>query len=91
MLGALLRIWRVVAALALGRRSSPEEGEVARCYVVLDCPIGADLQTVRRAYHRLVRRVHPDLQSGDLARQRGATELTTRLTRAYETLEKALS
>ncbi|MEK6607068.1 MAG: hypothetical protein AABZ30_05340 [Myxococcota bacterium] len=36
-----------------------------------------------------MRRVHPDVQSSDPDRQRRASELTARLTRAYETLEAA--
>ncbi|MEK6607072.1 MAG: J domain-containing protein [Myxococcota bacterium] len=81
---------RLLRALLFGRRLGREEIERTRCYVVLECPIGADLATVRRAYHRLVRRVHPDVQSSDPDRQRRASELTARLTRAYETLGRAL-
>lgn len=48
-----------VAAPARGPRSAEEEA-----YRVLGVPTGADRDTVKRAYRRLARALHPDLHTG---------------------------
>lgn len=72
-------------------RSVPEiDPELARYYANLELPLGADLQQVKEAWKRLVRRYHPDLHSTDPDNQRVATELVQGLNRAYEELRKRL-
>ncbi len=64
--------------------------ELAGYYSNLEVPYGADLETVRAAWRRLVRRYHPDLHGADPERQRVATELLKGLNHAFEQLEKRL-
>lgn len=63
---------------------------LAGYYSNLEVPYGSDLETVRRAWKRLVRKYHPDLHSKDPEKRRVANELTQGLNRAYEELAKRL-
>ena len=63
---------------------------LARYYANLELPYGAGLDTVRRAWRRLVREYHPDLHSADERKRRTATELVQGLNRAYEELARHL-
>lgn len=63
--------------------------ELARCYANLEVPYGADLETCRKAWRRLMKRYHPDRHGEDPERKRVATELTRELTRAYRQIEGA--
>ncbi len=60
--------------------------ELAGYYANLELPYGADLEAVRRARKRLMRKYHPDLHGADPQRQRVATELVKGLNLAYEGL-----
>ena len=51
-------------------------------YVILGVDRGATLREVKRAYTRLARRYHPDINPGD----REAEAFFRRATEAYETL-----
>ncbi|MCS7212103.1 MAG: J domain-containing protein [Chloroherpetonaceae bacterium] len=64
---------------------------IAGYYANLEIPYGSDLETVRRAWRRLVALYHPDKFAGDPEKQRIATELTKGINRAYEELTKHLS
>lgn len=64
---------------------------LARLYAQLECPHGADLPTVRKHYRRLMRKYHPDFHTGNAEKQRIATDLTQRLTAAYNELRRALN
>lgn len=75
------------------RRSNTGTGPdpvLARYYANLELPYGAGLDTVRRAWRRLVREYHPDLHSADERKRRTATELVQGLNRAYEELARHL-
>ena len=63
---------------------------LAQLYVQLECPVGADLITLRKHYRRLMRKYHPDMHSGNPEKQRIATDLSQRLTMAYNELRRAL-
>lgn len=65
--------------------------ELARYYANLEVPYGSDLETVRQAWKRLLKKYHPDLHSRDPEKQRIANELVQGLNRAYEELLKRLS
>jgi len=78
------------------RRSPPpssgltdEQRTLARLYAKLETPYGADFETVRRNFRRLVRLHHPDLAAG--ADKQRATERTAELTQAYNELERLLA
>ena len=68
----------------LPRPAVPEPDPViARCYADLGVPYGADFQQVRRAWRRLMRQHHPDLQGEDAERQRIGTEQAKRFNNAF--------
>lgn len=73
------------------RRPSTGGADLARLYAQLECPQGADLNTVRKHYRQMMRKYHPDLHSGSDDKQRLATELSQKLTQAYNDLRRALS
>ncbi len=45
---------------------------------------------LKKSFRRLMRKHHPDLQAAHPERQRAATELTKKLTGAYQEIEKHL-
>jgi hypothetical protein len=53
-------------------------------YANLEVPFGADIETVRRAYKRLVMHYHPDRHAGDPEKLRVATEITKKLNESFE-------
>jgi DnaJ-domain-containing protein 1 len=66
--------------------SGTDEKTLRQYYANLEVEYGADLQTVKKSYRRLVRRYHPDKHSDDDERERLATQLTQELTRAYDAI-----
>ena len=64
---------------------------LARCYAELGIPYGADFTQVRRAWRRLMREHHPDVQGEDPDRQRASTELAQRLNDAFGEIRRRLS
>jgi DnaJ-domain-containing protein 1 len=74
-------------------KAAPTAGQdprLAKLYAQLECPYGADLNTVRKHYRSLMLKYHPDKHSGSPERQRVATELTQRLTQSYNELRRVL-
>jgi DnaJ domain len=63
---------------------------LARCYAELGVSYGTDLKQVRRAWKRLMRQHHPDVQGGDPERQRLATEQAKQLNGAFEEIGRRL-
>lgn len=61
-----------------------------RWYKTLELEPGADLKTVRRSYRKLLLQYHPDKFANDPAKQKVATEVTRRLTEAYNGLTRYL-
>lgn len=53
-------------------------------YANLEVPFGADAETVRRSYKRLVLRYHPDRHAGDPEKLRVATEITKKINESFE-------
>lgn len=64
--------------------------KIAGYYANLEIPYGANLETVKKAYRKLMKQYHPDKFSGDPEKQKTATEITKRLNEAYQALEKHL-
>lgn len=62
-------------------RSEPEEMSRREASRVLDVEIGADQETIKRAYRERVKDVHPDAADGD-------TQAFKRVRTAYERLEE---
>jgi DnaJ-domain-containing protein 1 len=64
---------------------------LAQLYAQLECPYGASLDAVRKQYRALMRKYHPDMHSGNADKQRIATDLSQRLTMAYNELRRLLA
>ncbi|MCP3957833.1 MAG: J domain-containing protein [bacterium] len=86
--------WRPASPAGAGGGAAPAgpavDPELASLYANLEVPYGADLETVRDGWKRLVRKYHPDLHGADPERQRVATELVKGLNQAFETLRRRL-
>ena len=59
-------------------------------YKTLEVEPGADLKTVRRSYRKLLLKYHPDKFASDPEKQKAATEVTRKLTEAYNGLTRYL-
>ena len=77
---------RQAAAAAGGRGGPSRDPELTRYYANLELPYGADIDAVRDARRRLLKRYHPDLHSGDPEKKRTATRLAQGLNRAHDEL-----
>ena len=80
-----------------GDRRAPRPGsndaKLADAYRTLDLQPGiTDVAEIKSAYRKLMRKYHPDLHTSSPQKQKAATELSMRVTQAYnllvETLEK---
>jgi len=60
--------------------------KLAGYYANLELPYGSDIDAVREARRRLLRRYHPDLHSTNPERRRTSTELTQGLNSAHDEL-----
>lgn len=67
-------------------RPGTTEAQVADWYKVLDLQPGADLPQIKSAYRQLMRKYHPDMHAGNPQKQKAATELSMRVTTAYNGL-----
>lgn len=84
--------FRTGGARSENTTSAPsQDPRLAGFYANLEVPYGSDLEAVRRAWKRLVKKYHPDLHAGDPEKRRVANELTAELTRVYRELEQALT
>ncbi len=76
-----------------GVRGDPPSDPVAdrkRWYRTLEVDQDADLRTVRKAYRKLLLQYHPDRHASDPEKYKAATEVTRRLTEAYNGLTRYL-
>lgn len=73
-----------------GSRRPPRPGsadaQIVEWYRQLDLQPGADLAQIKTAYRQLMRKYHPDMHAGNPQRQKAATELSMRVTAAYNGL-----
>lgn len=69
------------------RPFGPKNDKIAGFYRQLDLPVGAPFAEVKKQYRVLMRKYHPDRHVGDPKKQKAATELTMRVTQAYNELE----
>jgi hypothetical protein len=67
-------------------RAGSTEAQVAEWYKTLDLQPGADLGEIKSAYRKLMRKYHPDMHAGNPQKQKAATELSMRVTTAYNEL-----
>lgn len=66
-----------------GVRPDPQD------YRNLELEPGADFETVKRAYRRLMRAYHPDRYADDPERQRVATEISAKLNASFNRIRTA--
>lgn len=71
-------------------RATGQDPELARYYANLEVPYGSDLDTIEKAWKRLMRQYHPDRHATDPERQRIANELTGQLNHAFGELRSRL-
>ena len=71
-----------------GRPPKPgtRDAQVHEWYRQLDLGPGAELAQVKTSYRQLMRKYHPDMHAGNPQRQKAATELSMRVTAAYNGL-----
>jgi DnaJ-domain-containing protein 1 len=62
------------------------DAQLVEWYRVLDLAAGADLAQIKASYRQLMRKYHPDMHAGNPQKQRAATELSMRVTTAYNGL-----
>jgi DnaJ-domain-containing protein 1 len=67
-------------------RPGTTEAQVLEWYRVLDLQVGADMAQIKTAYRQLMRKYHPDMHAGSPNKQKAATELSMRVTTAYNGL-----
>ena len=60
--------------------------KVAEWYKTLDLQPGADMAQIKSSYRQLMRKYHPDMHAGNPQKQKAATELSMRVTTAYNSL-----
>lgn len=73
-----------------GNTAVDTAAERRRWYRTLEVEPGADLPTVRRAYRKLLLQYHPDRFANDPEKLHVATEVTRKLTEAYNGLSAHL-
>jgi hypothetical protein len=66
-----------------GTRRGPDE-TLRQDYANLEVPFGADMDTVRRSYKRLILRYHPDKHSASPEAQRVALEISKKINASFE-------
>ena len=67
-------------------RPGTTEAQVLEWYRVLDLQVGADMAQIKTAYRQLMRKYHPDMHASNPSKQKAATELSMRVTTAYNGL-----
>jgi DnaJ-domain-containing protein 1 len=67
-------------------RPGSTEAQLLEWYRVLDLQLGADMAQVKTAYRQMMRKYHPDMHAGNPQKQKAATELSMRVTTAYNGL-----
>ncbi|HEY4178973.1 MAG TPA: J domain-containing protein [Kofleriaceae bacterium] len=71
-------------------RPGSNAAKLAEWYRVLDLEEGADMAKIKSSYRQLMRKYHPDMHAGNPSKQKAATELSMRVTTAYNGLVEHL-
>jgi DnaJ-domain-containing protein 1 len=67
-------------------RPGSTEAQLAEWYRVLDLQAGADMAQIKTSYRQMMRKFHPDMHAASPQKQKAATELSMRVTTAYNGL-----
>jgi hypothetical protein len=68
---------------AQGRGSMPGQREVEGWYRTLEVPFDSEFDLVRKSYRRLITKYHPDRFADEPSKYEAATEVTRKITIAY--------
>ncbi len=71
-------------------RPGSQDAQLAEWYRILDLAPGADMAKIKSSYRQLMRKYHPDMHAGNPSKQKAATELSMRVTTAYNGLVEHL-
>lgn len=74
------------AGSARSAKPPKADSQVAEWYKTLGVTPGDDLGKIKTAYRQLMRKYHPDMHAGDPQKQKAATELSMKVTTAYNGL-----
>lgn len=74
-----------------GETSNLKDPKLEKAYAALEIPYGADFQTAKTAWKKLLKKYHPDLFSNDPAKAKIAHEVTQGLNEAFQTIRLALN
>ncbi len=66
------------------RPEPPRDESLRQDYANLEVPFGADIDTVRRSYKRLMIKYHPDKYGKDPQQQKVALEITKKINESFE-------
>ncbi len=72
-----------LTAISSARRDRLRDRSIAKCYALLELPVGSSRLEVQRAYRSLLRQYHPDRYLGDPEQHASSIALVTSLTDAY--------
>lgn len=67
-------------------RPGSTEAQLLDWYKTLDLQPGADMAAIKTSYRQMMRKYHPDMHAGNPQKQKAATELSMRVTTAYNGL-----
>jgi len=67
-------------------RPGSTEAQLLDWYKTLDLQPGADMAAIKSSYRQMMRKYHPDMHAGNPQKQKAATELSMRVTTAYNGL-----
>ncbi|MFO7566734.1 MAG: J domain-containing protein [Enhygromyxa sp.] len=71
-----------------GSSGRPNTREIENWHRTLEVPVGADSDTIRKSYRRLMAKYHPDRFASDPEKYAAATEVTRKITGAYNGLKE---
>ncbi len=93
--GGFQRVAQDLGFDEIGGQLNPGAGDgqktIRQYYANLEVPMGADLDTVKDSYRRLMRKYHPDKHADDPQMEELATQLSQELTVAYNAIESYLT
>ena len=78
--------WSSSSSSSRPPRPGSRDAQLAEWYKVLDLQVGADMAAIKSSYRQLMRKYHPDMHAGNPQKQKAATELSMRVTTAYNGL-----
>lgn len=70
-------------------RSTAADESLRQDYANLEVAFGADIETVRASYKRLVLKYHPDRQGNDPERQKISLEIMKKINQSFERIRDA--